>query len=118
SCARRSSTLRSSGENSPRENWPASIATELGGGSDIAVRRRRYGLSAPAEDERAAAALHSALVDLGPECDEVVNGRYQGHAHHKPDCKICNPVNGKKVVAVDRPFLPAVVEDDRHHGND
>src|SRR5580698_4409722 len=42
-----------------------SAATGLGGGSDIAFRLGRgYRLGAPAENEGAAAAFHSAAIDL------------------------------------------------------
>src|ERR1700690_2397481 len=86
---------RASWENSP-ENAPDSTATGLGRGSDIAVRLRRgHGLSAPAEDEGAAAALLYTPVNLRPEGDKVINARHQRHTHHEPDRRVGNPVDGE-----------------------
>src|ERR1700692_1581508 len=119
SWARRSSNLRSSGENSGREKSPETTAVGLSRGSDIAIRLRRWdGLSATAQNESAAAALDPAPVNFRPEGDKVIDGRHQRDTHHKPDGKISDPVDGENVVAVNRPFLPPVVEDDRNHGYD
>src|SRR6266852_4224623 len=103
SCAKRSNSVRSSGEYSKRE--ASTDFAELGGGCDIAVRLRRgHRLSAPAQDEGAAAALYDAPVNLRPEGHKIIDRRHQRYAHHEPDGEISDPVNRENVVAVDWPF--------------
>src|ERR1700689_1781621 len=123
SWARRSSWARSSGENSAFEDsefewslsdsgmdascWDSrgeesadSAATGLGGGSDIAFRLTRgNGLGAPAENEGAAATFYSAAVDLRPEGDEVVDGRYQRNTDHEPEGDARDKADGKEKEA-------------------
>src|SRR5579862_2744652 len=117
SCARRSNSVRSPGECSKSEG--STDSPGLGGGCDIAIRLRRgHGLSAPAQDEGTAAALYHAPVDLRPEGHKIINRRHQRDTHHEPDREIGDPVDGEDVVAIDWPFLPAMVEDDGDDGND
>src|ERR1039458_4281948 len=139
SCARRSSRLRSSPENSWLENsWPeaarvaglppsdlftseaATADDELCCGGDIGIcrPRSRLRLAATAENESAAAALGHAPVNLRPECGEVIDGRNQRNADHEPDRDVGDPVHREDEVPVNRPLLPAVVKNDRNHGND
>src|SRR5271169_3505093 len=124
SWARRSSRARSSleyspPENSPSEDSPDSTATGLGRGSDIAVRlRRRHGLSTTAENEGAATALHHAPIDLRPEGDKVVDRRHQRETYHEPDRDLRDHLDREEILAVHRPFGPAVVEDYGHHRYD
>src|SRR5260221_4039300 len=113
--------MRSSGENSQGSiEETANGFSELGRGCDIAIRRGWDGhrLPATAQDERASAALHHAPVNLRPEGHKIIDSRSQRHTHHEPDGEISNPVNGKEIVAVDRPLFPAMIEDDRDHGDD
>src|ERR1700691_3976140 len=117
SCARRSSRVRSSGENSCRETpAEAAIGGELCRWGDIGIgrSRRRLRLRAPAENESSSAsALGDSPVNLGPESGEVIDGRNQRNAHHKPEGGVSDPVHGENEVPVDWPFLPAVVENNR-----
>src|ERR1700730_9657928 len=90
---------------------------EVGRGGDIAIRLRlgRYWFSAAAQDKGATAALLHTPVNLRPEGDKVINRRYQRNTNHKPDGKICNPVHGEEVVAIDWPLFPAMIKNNGDH---
>src|SRR5579871_3389561 len=119
SWASRRSNVLSSCENSPGEDWCGSTSGGLGRGSDITVgSRRRHWFGAAAENKCAAAALHAAPVNFGPESHKIVDCRHQRDTYHEPDREISNPVNRENVMAIHRPFLPAVVEDDGNDRND